>query len=163
MATVLSVKTKMNVAKLTVQVKSMDSMKHFLLLMNATKSQPVSTKQAITIALVMMVTMVMDSTVMMSMSVKAIMNVTKMPFVTILLVDITVHAYLVTTEIVHSGDPVVDGVRYIVAAFCYVDLIREKCRTPGDTQGHGNGEPKMGGMFGNKSNGGNFSFGFNIK
>ena len=91
MATVLSVKIKMNVAKLTVLVKSMDSMKRFLLLMSVTKLQPVSTKQAITIALVMMAMTVTDSTVMMSMSAKEIMNVTKMPFVIILLEDIIVH------------------------------------------------------------------------
>ena len=116
MATVLSVKIKMNVARLTVPAKSMDSMKHFLLLMNATKSQPVSTKGAITIALAMMVTMVTDSTVMMSMSVKAIMNVTKMPFVTILLVDITVHAYLVTMEVVLSVVTLMSVIQVITIA-----------------------------------------------
>ena len=26
-------------------------------------------------------------------------------------------------EILHSGDPVIEGVRYIIAAFCYVDLV----------------------------------------
>ena len=116
MATVLSVKIKMNVARLTVPAKSMDSMKHFLLRMNATKSQPVSTKGAITIALAMMVTMVTDSTVMMSMSVKAIMSVTKMPFVTILLVDITVHAYLVTMEVVLSVVTLMSVIQVITIA-----------------------------------------------
>ena len=99
MVTALSVKIKMNVAKLTVPVKSMDSMKHFLPLMNATKSPPVSTKLAITIVLAMMATMVTDSTVMMLMNVMVIMNVTKMLLVTILLADIIVHAYPVTLEV----------------------------------------------------------------
>lgn len=26
-------------------------------------------------------------------------------------------------ELLHSGDPIVEGIRYILAAFCYVDLI----------------------------------------
>lgn len=26
-------------------------------------------------------------------------------------------------DLLHSGDPVVFGVRYIIAAFCYVDLV----------------------------------------
>ena len=99
MVTALSVKIKMNVAKLTVPVKLMDSMKHFLPLMNATKSPPVSTKLAITIVLAMMATMVTDSTVMMLMNVMVIMNVTKMLLVTILLADIIVHAYPVTLEV----------------------------------------------------------------
>ena len=29
-------------------------------------------------------------------------------------------------EVLHSGDPVVEGVRYIIAAFCYVDIISEE-------------------------------------
>ena len=99
MVTALSVKIKMNVAKLTVPVKLMDSMKHFLPLMNATKSPPVSTKLAITIVLAMMATMVTDSTVMMLMNVMVIMNVTKMLLVTILLADIIVHVYPVTLEV----------------------------------------------------------------
>ena len=116
MVTVLSVTIKMNVARLTVPVKSMDSMKHFLLLMNAMKSQAVLTKRAITIALAMMVTVVMDSTVMMSMSVKVIMNVMKMPFVTILLVDITVHAFLVTMEVVLSVATLMSVIQVITIA-----------------------------------------------
>ena len=99
MVTALSVKIKMNVAKLTVPVKLMDSMKHFLPLMNATKSPPVSTKLAITIVLAMMATMVTDSTVMMLTNVMVIMNVTKMLLVTILLADIIVHVYPVTLEV----------------------------------------------------------------
>jgi len=27
-------------------------------------------------------------------------------------------------ELLHSGDPVVAGIRYIIVAFCYVDLVR---------------------------------------
>ena len=99
MVTALSVKIKMNVAKLTVPGKLMDSMKHFLPLMNATKSPPVSTKLAITIVLAMMATMVTDLTVMMLMNVMVIMNVMKMLLVTTLLADIIVHAYPVTLEV----------------------------------------------------------------
>jgi hypothetical protein len=29
-------------------------------------------------------------------------------------------------ELLHSGDPVIEGVRYIIAAFCYVDLYGDK-------------------------------------
>jgi hypothetical protein len=26
-------------------------------------------------------------------------------------------------ELLHGGDPIIEGVRYILAAFCYVDLV----------------------------------------
>ena len=34
-------------------------------------------------------------------------------------------------EILHSGDPVIEGVRYIIAAFCYVDLVGNGTQSKG--------------------------------
>ena len=62
-------------------------------------------------------------------------------------------------EVLHSGDPVVEGVRYIIAAFCYVDIISEEK------------EHKLQDLFADNDKSGKstqdknqslFSFGFNI-
>ena len=102
MVTVLFVKIRTNVAKLTAPVKSTASMKRFLQLMNVMRLQPVSIKQVITTVLVMTVTLATDSTARTSMSVTATMNVTKMPFVTISSAVTTVHVYKATSEVALS-------------------------------------------------------------
>ena len=67
-------------------------------------------------------------------------------------------------EILHSGDPTVCGVRYILAAFCYVDVIEETDNTLKEEK-----EPKLH-VFGSKSSEitsqekeeQSFSFGFRV-
>mmetsp|Transcript_17925 Transcript_17925/g.37715 ORF Transcript_17925/g.37715 Transcript_17925/m.37715 type:complete len:979 (-) Transcript_17925:184-3120(-) len=81
-------------------------------------------------------------------------------------------------ELLHSGDPVIEGVRYIIAAFCYIDLVskstkqalsEDKKYNPSQSQQ----ESKLKGLFAcNSKSKGNtdsapetsesFSFGFNI-
>ena len=68
-------------------------------------------------------------------------------------------------EILHSGDPTVCGVRYILAAFCYVDVIEETDNTLKEEK-----EPKLQDVFGSKSSEitsqekqkQSFSFGFRV-
>ena len=80
-------------------------------------------------------------------------------------------------EVLHSGDPVVEGVRYIIAAFCYVDVMNSDDAGDNsryDTASKGLKQSRLQGVFINnqpKSNSGSasveeksqmFSFGFNI-
>jgi hypothetical protein len=70
-------------------------------------------------------------------------------------------------EFLHSGDPVVEGIRYIIVGFCYVDLIGTKMETKNDKETR---QPKLNSVFGESKNKSKekgaarqcFSFGFDL-
>jgi hypothetical protein len=70
-------------------------------------------------------------------------------------------------EFLHSGDPVVEGIRYIIVGFCYVDLNGTKMETKNDKETR---QPKLNSVFGESKNKSKekgaarqcFSFGFDL-
>lgn len=70
-------------------------------------------------------------------------------------------------EFLHSGDPVVEGIRYIIVGFCYVDLIGTKMESKNDKETK---QPKLNSVFGESKNKSKekgatrqcFSFGFDL-
>ena len=65
-------------------------------------------------------------------------------------------------EILHSGDPVIEGVRYIIAAFCYVDLVSKGVVDCAHNQSTSKAFVSENKSEKSKEKSQSFSFGFNI-